>query len=82
MMLFGAVVWGRWAYLWVFLSVPICVAVLGPVFELIPGKEVGMLLFSLPMVVSYFLVRRYYRKRGKLDQNRVIEKKSNNLGVE
>jgi hypothetical protein len=64
MMLFGAGEWGRWAYLWVFLSTPLAISV----FLLLPpfywgGKEIGILVFALPLVVSYVIVRRYYRRR-------------------
>jgi len=69
MMLFGVGEWGRWAYLWVFVSTPLMVSL----FLVIPwpkwlanlnlgGKETGVLLFALPFVVSYFAVRRYYRR--------------------
>ncbi len=70
MMLFGVGEWGRWAYLWVFVSAPLMVSL----FLVIPwpkwlvdlnlgGKETGVLLFALPFVVSYIAVRRYYRHR-------------------
>src|SRR5262249_52909831 len=68
MMLFGGGVWGRWAYVWVFLSTPIVVSVL---LLLPPGysnwggdKGLGTLVFSLPFAVSYLIVRRYYRRRA------------------
>ena len=68
MMLFGVGEWGRWAYLWVFVSTPLIVSL----FLVIPwpkwrdnlnsgSKETGVLLFALPFVVSYIAVRRYYR---------------------
>ena len=67
MILFGVGEWGRWAYLWVFLSTPLVVSV----FLLLPssqwgGKEGGFLIFGLPLVVSYVIVRRYYRRRDAL----------------
>jgi len=69
MMLYGGGQSGRWAYLWVFVSVPI---VFSPVFllpypalDFLAPKGPGIVLFVLPMVVSYLLVRRYYRLRDK-----------------
>jgi hypothetical protein len=64
MILFGVGEWGRWAYLWVFLSTPLAVSVLLLLHQ--PnwgGKDLGVLRFCAPLVVSYFLVRRYYRER-------------------
>lgn len=73
MMLSGAGVWGRWAYLWVFLSTPIVVSLLLVLSPLIPDippswvildpKLLGALVFSLPMPLSYVFVRRYYHRR-------------------
>ena len=67
MMLFAVGEWGRWAYLWVFLSMPIVVSLL----SLLPpeygdwggDKGSGVLVFTLPFVVSYLMVRQYYRRR-------------------
>src|SRR5215470_14412291 len=64
MMLFGGGVWGRWAYLWVFLSTPLVVSV----FLFLPSRYTdwggkGFVVFSLPMVASYLFVREYYRRR-------------------
>ena len=64
MMLCGTGLWGRWAYLWVFLSVPGGLVVLSPISSIIQDKSFGVLTFSLPMVVSYVLVRRYYRRKS------------------
>src|SRR5262249_43875442 len=69
MMLFGSGTWKRWAYLWVFFSAPISAAGL-PLFgyfsqkldEYIPADE-GLLFFIAPMPISYWLVRRYYKRR-------------------
>ena len=64
MMLFGAGEWRRWAYLWVFVSTPICISSLlrmPPFFG--GGKATGMLIFSLPVVISYVIVRAYYRRQ-------------------
>ena len=61
MMLFGVSEWGRWAYLWVFLSVPLSVFLL----SVIPSdKGSGVLVFAVPLLVSYIAVRTYYRRRG------------------
>src|SRR5207302_4428450 len=64
MMLFGVGEWGRWAYLWVFVSTPLVVSL----YSLLAwrdwgGNDVIFLIFTLPLVLSYFLVRRYYRSR-------------------
>ena len=70
MMLYGVGQWGRWAYLWVFLSVPIVASPLGwvsatypaPALDFIFAKPLILVGFPLPMVVSYLFVRRYYRR--------------------
>lgn len=80
MMLFGGGVWGRWAYLWVFLSTPIIVSILMllspflpdlPTLEILDPKLMGALVFSLPMAVSYTFVRRYYRRRDATKMNSI-----------
>jgi hypothetical protein len=69
MMLYGGGQWGRWAYLWVFVSVPIAVTPIGmlaqtyPQFDTLFSKPVFIVLIALPMPLSYLLVRRYYRQR-------------------
>lgn len=77
MMLIGSGQWGRWAYLWVFLSMPIAISLVllgskvlarlvpngGPGPDFIDPKLLGMLVFAAPMPVSYFLVKRYYRRK-------------------
>jgi len=71
MMLYGGGQWKRWAYLWVFVSVPIVVspvillAEAYPALDFLAPKGPGIVLLALPMVVSYLLVRRYYRLRDK-----------------
>jgi hypothetical protein len=77
MMLFGGGQWGRWAYLWVFLSTPIVVSLLLllstlliPLFpnnfsgsEFLDPKLFGIFVFAAPMPISYAIVKRYYRRR-------------------
>jgi hypothetical protein len=71
MMLFGSGRWGRWAYLWVFLSMPMTVSVLMFVFPnpapdaVSPMWETpfAQLWFAAPMPITYFFVKRYYRIR-------------------
>jgi hypothetical protein len=69
MTLYGVGQWGRWAYLWVFLSVPLVVTPLGLLAEKYPAADwlfatpILILLVALPMPVSYLLVRGYYRRR-------------------
>jgi hypothetical protein len=69
MTLYGAGQWGRWAYLWVFVSVPIVLTALGlvaakyPAADWLFAKPVVILLSALPMPVSYVLVKNYYRRR-------------------
>jgi hypothetical protein len=63
MMLFGTGEWGRWAYLWLFLSGPLLMSaalLLAPFYW--AGKEFGILLFAIPTVGSYVIVRRYFRR--------------------
>jgi hypothetical protein len=81
MILVGTGKWGRWAYMWIFLSIPIAAsiwALLSPI--LLPENQVldrhgidtrllGMLVFGLPMVFSYVFVRRYYLR---LDKQRLL----------
>jgi hypothetical protein len=64
MMLFGVGEWGRWAHLWVFLSIPLSLCALW----LLPpsagsGKELGVMVPAVALVGSYAIVRRYYRYR-------------------
>jgi hypothetical protein len=69
MMLFGVGEWGRWGYLFVFLTIPISLLLL----FLFPhaGKGVGVLVPSLALVGTYITVRAYYarRKRKELSQH-------------
>jgi|GEM_PF-3167076 len=69
MMLFGSGMWKRWAYLWVFFSIPSVVASAALLVERYHGADwlfatpVLILLVATPMPVSYLLVRRYYKQR-------------------
>ena len=65
LMLFGAGEWHRWAYLWVFASTPIAISSLVrlPAF-FGGGKITGLLIFSLPVIISYVVVRGYYRRQS------------------
>jgi hypothetical protein len=75
MMLFGGGQWGRWAYLWVFASVPIVVTPLGllarayPQFDSLFAKPLLIVFFAAPMPISYLLVRKYYRRRDAQRQS-------------
>jgi cell division protein FtsW (lipid II flippase) len=73
MILAGTGQWRRWAYLCVFLSIPIVALAWMLLAPFLPNnspyqrwldpKSLGMVAFALPIVVSYLLVRRYYRRR-------------------
>src|ERR1043166_5045005 len=62
MMLFGVGEWRQWAYLWVFLSIPISFCLLA----LIPGtgsKELPVVVAAAAAFGSYGIVRAYYARR-------------------
>jgi hypothetical protein len=61
MMVYGAGEWKRWAYLWVFLSIPagLGLSILFPHAE----KELGVFFVVAPLLGSYAIVRQYYRRR-------------------
>jgi hypothetical protein len=63
MMLFGVGEWGRWGYLFVFLSIPVSLLLL----FLFPhaGKDVGVLVPALASIGTYIAVRAYYARRKK-----------------
>lgn len=73
MILAGTGQWGRWAYLCVFLSIPIAALIWILLSKNLPDtpfdplrthpKLLGMLVFALPMVFSYAIVNRYYRHK-------------------
>ena len=71
MMLYGGGQWGRWAYLWIFISVLIVGLALGllaenyPKLDFLFATPVILVLFALSMALSYFLVRKYYRLRDR-----------------
>ena len=71
MILAGTGQWRRWAYMWVFLAVPIASllwSLLAPFLSDsqlldrhgIDPRILGILVFGLPMVLSYVFVRRHY----------------------
>ena len=62
-MLFGVGEWGRWAYLFVFLSIPLsmCLWFL-PMFEH-AGKEFGVTVPAVAALITYSLARQYYSRR-------------------
>jgi hypothetical protein len=72
MILAGTGQWGRWGYLWVFLSIPIAGLVWALLFQgnISPDplhtypKLLGMAVFALPMIGSYAIVNRYYRYKA------------------
>jgi hypothetical protein len=68
-MLFGVGEWGRWGYLFVFLSIPVSLLLL----FLFPhaGKDVGVLVPALASIGTYITVRTYYasRKKQQLSQH-------------
>jgi|SRR6266850_2299693 hypothetical protein len=82
MMLYGGGQWGRWAYLWVFVSVPLVVTPLGWLAEVYPAadrlfaKPILIMLIALPMPVSYLLVKKYYRRVD----NQVRKDRAKDLG--
>jgi hypothetical protein len=76
MILAGTGQWRRWAYMWVFLAVPIAALIwclLSPFLSenqfldghWIDARLLGMLVFGLPMNFSYAFVRRYYLRLDK-----------------
>src|SRR6266436_968526 len=75
-------IWGRWAYLWVFVSVPLVVTPLGWLAEVYPAadrlfaKPILIMLIALPMPVSYLLVKKYYRRVD----NQVRKDRAKDLG--
>ena len=74
-MLFGSGQWGRWHYLWVFLSMPITFAGMFLVAVRFPdsrflasmwAKPVLLIWISASMPVSYLIVKNYYRRKELL----------------
>jgi glyoxylase-like metal-dependent hydrolase (beta-lactamase superfamily II) len=65
--------WGRWAYLWVFLSIPTVAVIWGLLSPLLPETHsgqidpriLGMLVFAIPIVVSYLVLKRHYKRQIK-----------------
>jgi hypothetical protein len=76
MILAGTGQWGRWAYMWIFLSIPIAASIWVLVVPFLSENQfldrhwidprlLGSLLFGLPMVLSYVYVRRYYLRHAQ-----------------
>jgi hypothetical protein len=65
---------GHWAYLWVFLSLPIAASIWVLLSPFLPdgppgqhgidARLLGLLVFALPMIVSYAVVRQHYRHKA------------------
>jgi hypothetical protein len=72
MILGGTGQWGRWAYLWVFLSIPVVGMVWAMLFKgnISPDplatypKLLGIGVFALPMIGSFAIVNRYYSQKA------------------
>jgi hypothetical protein len=62
MMLFGVGEWGRWAYLWVILSIPITLLVVSTILPGDKGLAVGIFI-AVTASASHAAVRAYYRRR-------------------
>ena len=62
MMLFGVGEWGRWAYLWVILSIPITLCVVSTILPGDKGLAVGLAI-AITASASHAAVRAYYRRR-------------------
>src|SRR6266516_1235314 len=65
MMLFGAGQWRRWAYLWVFLSIPISLWFLLLLPASASGKAVPAIVAGVAAFSAYYRVRAYYQRRGR-----------------
>jgi hypothetical protein len=62
MMLFAVGGWGQWAYLWVILSIPITVFLVGTVLPSDKGLATGLAI-AVTASASHAAVRAYYRRR-------------------
>ena len=63
LMLYGAGQWKRWAYLWVFFSMPISLLVLLLIsipFPFLADEEISVLFFGLAACVANAIVKKYY----------------------
>lgn len=79
MMLIGVGEWGRWGYLWVFLSVPVSLSSLFLMPEsfwslsIVDAKLFGITVCGVAVGVastaSYRIVRRYYRHKHRVGPN-------------
>jgi hypothetical protein len=72
MMLYGCGQWGRWHYLWVFLSMPITITALFVVTTRFPNsqfldsiwaKPLAIIWFVAPLPVTYLVVKGLYRRK-------------------
>ena len=62
LMLYGVGEWGRWAYIWVFLSIPLSMLLwFVPFYP--QDKLAGALAPAIVAVSAYFLAKRYYLDR-------------------
>jgi hypothetical protein len=74
MILAGTSQWRRWAYLWVFLSIPIVASIWILLLPFLPDgppdqhgtnpKLFGLLVFAFPTILSYVIVRRHYAHKA------------------
>jgi hypothetical protein len=73
LMLYGVGEWGRWAYLWVFLSIPLSMLLwFVPFYP--QGKDAGALAPAVVAVSAYFLAKRYYLHRESRRSKPDVEK--------
>lgn len=62
LMLYGVGEWGRWAYFWVFLSIPLSMLLWFAQFYP-QDKMAGALAPAIVAVSTYLLARRYYSRK-------------------
>lgn len=64
LMLLGSGGWGRWRYLWVFLSIPLSLSLLLVLPSSWDTKDAAVLLPALAAAISYGFVRWSYQRRN------------------
>jgi hypothetical protein len=64
MMLYGVGEWGRWVYLFVFLSIPLSFSLLSMLPSNWNSKDLGLLFPAIAATISYGVVRRFYQRRN------------------